>query len=88
MKDQNRNLPEDQQQNQDSLENEQQDSGLTGTEDRIKNVGSESNAAPTHGHVDLHARPSEGHVGNTHSSGISTKRSVTGSDFDGQVTPS
>lgn len=57
-------------------------------QDQVKNTGSESNASHAHGHADLTSRPSEGVVGNTHSSGISTKRSVTGSDFDGQVSPS
>jgi hypothetical protein len=61
----------------------------TNPDDQIKNVGSESNENTRRGHsAGMSDRPSEGTVGSTHSSGISTKKSVTGSDFDGQVSPS
>lgn len=79
MSTENRNLQNDQDQ-----QNENDRLG----HDEAKNVGSESDATVSHGHADMTSRPSEGVVGNTHSSGISTKRSVTGSDFDGQVSSS
>lgn len=68
-------------------QDQQNENRHTGQDD-IKHAGSESNAAPDHGHADMTSRPSEGVVGSTHSSGISTKSSVTGSDFDGQVSSS
>ena len=71
---------------------QQMDAGsdnYTNPDDQNKNVGSESNENTRRGHnAGMSDRPSEGTVGSTHSSGISTKRSVTGSDFDGQVSPS
>lgn len=79
---QNRDLPNEQQQK------EQQGNSGSGTPEQIKHVGSESDANPHSGQTDMTTRPSEGVMGNTHSSGIGTKRSVTGSDFDGQVSPS
>lgn len=61
--------------------------GYAKVNDQTQNAASE-NSSNSHGRADLTDRPSEGAVGSTHSSGISTKRSVTGSDFDGQVSPS
>lgn len=77
MSTENRNLQSDQDQQNENTH-----------QDEVKNVGSESDATISHGHADMTSRPSEGAVGSTHSSGISTKRSVTGSDFDGQVSSS
>lgn len=73
----------------DDQQRENSSDSYTNPDDQIKNVGSESNANVRRGHsAGMSERPSEGAVGSTHSSGISTKRSVTGSDFDGQVSPS
>ncbi|RPD48093.1 MULTISPECIES: hypothetical protein [Chitinophagaceae] len=78
--------------NNERLDGQQNESGsdnYTNPNDQVKNVGSESNANIRRGQsAGMSERPSEGTVGSTHSSGISTKRSVTGSDFDGQVSPS
>jgi hypothetical protein len=71
-----------------NLQNDPDQQNESSHKDEVKNVGSESDTSHTHGHTDMTSRPSEGVVGNTHSSGISTKRSVTGSDFDGQVSSS
>jgi hypothetical protein len=65
--------------------NERKNRNLKTTSDDL-NAGSKHQISTNRGMADLDAGPSIGSNVRKRGSGISTKRSVTGSDFDGQNT--
>lgn len=54
-------------------------------EDQKSNLGSEHQISTNRGISDMDAQPSVGNRGRTRGSGIVTKKNITGSDYDGQL---
>lgn len=67
-------------------QNGQRDEKRGGSREQQKsNLGSEHQISTNRGITDMDAQPSVGNRGRTRGSGIVTKKNITGSDYDGQL---